>query len=170
MIRDGAAIAQEHRHARSPEGVVAEGLRQPRSDTALLYHAQHVAPADGFAGKVVRLVERLEEERFAVLDSGGSNICVQIRFRFVTQPDQLLLISFLQETKPRALTLQPVIGSRQSYNGTDARERVTHSDRSPVTQALDIGNLLMPPPCFRGILILRVMGMESRSTRTSLAS
>jgi hypothetical protein len=34
----------------------------------------------------MRLVERLEQGRFPVVDASGRDISVQIRFRFVVQP------------------------------------------------------------------------------------
>src|ERR1035437_2886218 len=141
-----AAIAQKHRHARSPERVITEGLRQPRGYAPGFDHTQHVAPADGFTGKLVRLVERLEERRFPVFDPGSPDVGIQIRLRLVMQPDQLLLISFFKEAEPRALSLQPVIAAHQSHDSTDARKGVAHNGyRGPVTQALDVRNLFIPP-------------------------
>ena len=75
-------------------------------------YTQHIAPADSLAGKLMRLVERLEDGRLRVVDPGGRDIGVKIRFRFVMQPDQLLLISFFKESEPGAFSFQPVIGAR----------------------------------------------------------
>jgi hypothetical protein len=51
----------------------------------------------------VCLVERLEERRFRVADTSRRDICVQILFRFVMQPHQLLLIPFFKEAEPGTL-------------------------------------------------------------------
>ena len=64
----------------------------------------------------------------------------------MVQPDQLLLISFFKEAEPGALALQPVIAARQSHNGADAREGIAHDGhRCPITQALDVRHLFIPP-------------------------
>jgi hypothetical protein len=72
------------------------------------------------------------------------------------QPDQFLLVAPLYQSKPSAFSLQPVIANRQSHYGAHTRKGVAHDcDGPPVPQALDVGNLPMPPT-----VLLRKLKLE----------
>lgn len=109
-----AAVVQKHCDTCAAKGVVAEFLRQPRRAAAGLDHIEHVAPRNGLAGEPVRLIERLEEGRVRIVNTGYGDIGIQKFLRLAMQPDQLLLVAFFQQSQARPLAFQAVVCARQS--------------------------------------------------------
>lgn len=135
-----AAVLQEHGDAGSPEGVIADAIRELGFRAALLDDAQHVAPGNPVSAKSMVLIQRLKHGRGGIGDARRFQIRVQILLGFVMQPDQLFLVALFEQPQPRALALQAVIAAFEFQDRADAREGVGHDgDDGPVAQSLDIG-------------------------------
>ena len=73
----------------------------------------------------MRLINRLKQSRFLVLDTRGGDVGVQKFLRLAVKPDQLFLVALFQQPEPGALSFVTVIAALYADNGADAPKSVT---------------------------------------------